>query len=269
MVLVTMSVAALVADPPGPHWPQLVHALVGAALAISGAIALNQRIEKTSDARMARTARRPLPSGRLTGRQAARFGIVASAAGMLYLVALAPPAVSWLTAASWVVYVWIYTPMKSLSAWQTPLGAVAGAMPTLMGAAAAGGMPAGVMPLALFGIVYFWQFPHAMAIAWLYREEFAAANLRVATVVDPSGRIAARLAMAGAIALLPVSAVPWLAGRAGWGYVAAAMLLGLGYLACAAAFWRRTDDARARALLWGSLIYLPATCAALVWAVWG
>jgi protoheme IX farnesyltransferase len=269
MVLVTMSVAALVAGPQRPPWNDLLHALVGAALAISGAIALNQRMEKTSDARMARTALRPLPSGRLTGRQAAVFGIVASAAGMLYLVVLAPPMVSWLTAASWIVYVWIYTPMKGLSAWQTPLGAVAGAMPTLMGAAAAGVLPTGLMPLVLFGIVYFWQFPHAMAIAWLYRADFAAANLRVASVVDPSGRIAARLALAGAIALLPVSVVPWFDGRAGWGYAAAAVLLGLGYLACAAAFWRRTDDTRARALLWGSLVYLPATCAALVWAVCG
>jgi protoheme IX farnesyltransferase len=269
MVLVTMGVAALVAQPEALHWPGVVHSLAGAALVISGAIALNQRLERTSDARMARTALRPLPSGRLTARQAVLFGVAASAAGMVYLVLLTPTMVALLTAASWVVYVWIYTPMKTLSAWQTPLGAVAGAMPTLIGAAAAGAAPTGVMPLALFGIVYFWQFPHAMAIAWLHRADFAAADVKVATVVDPSGRIAARVALAGAAALLLVSMMPCVDGRVGWGYMATALLLALVYLACAAVFCRRTFDAQARALLWASLAYLPAICAALLCAAWG
>jgi protoheme IX farnesyltransferase len=268
MVLVTMGVAALVASPAAMPWPALAHAMAGSALVIAGAIALNQRLERTSDALMARTASRPLPSGRMTSRQATVFGIAASAAGMVYLAAMAAPPVAWLTAASWVVYVWMYTPLKTLSAWQTPLGAVAGAMPTLMGTAAAGGLPTGVMPLVLFGIVYFWQFPHAMAIAWLHRADFAAASLKVATVVDPSGRTAGRLALLGAGALVPMSIMPRLGGHAGWGYTAAAIALGLGYLACAVAFARRKDDATARILLRFSLVYLPAICAALVCAVW-
>jgi protoheme IX farnesyltransferase len=269
MVLVTMGVAALVAPPEAPHWPALANALAGAGLVISGAVALNQHLERRSDATMTRTALRPLPSGRLTARQAVLFGVATSAAGMAYLVLLTPPMVSLLTAASWVVYVWIYTPLKTLSAWQTPLGAVAGAMPTLIGAAAAGATPTGVMPLALFGIVYFWQFPHAMAIAWLHRADFAAADLKVATVVDPSGGIAARLALAGAATLLPVSLIPCFGGRAGFGYAATALLLGLAYLACVIAFCRRTCDPQARALLWASLAYLPAICAALVCATQG
>jgi protoheme IX farnesyltransferase len=269
MVLVTMGVAALVAVPEGANWPGVVHSLVGAGLVISGAIALNQRLERTSDARMVRTALRPLPSGRLTARQAVLFGVAASAAGMAYLVLLTPPMVALLTAASWVVYVWIYTPMKTLSAWQTPLGAVAGAMPTLIGAAAAGAPPTAVIPLALFAIVYFWQFPHAMAIAWLHRADFAAADVKLVTVVDPSGRTAVQLALAGAAALLPVSVMPCFDGRVGWGYAVTALLLGLAYFGCAVAFCRRTRDAQARALLWASLAYLPAICAALVCAGWG
>jgi protoheme IX farnesyltransferase len=264
-----MGVAALVASPAATPWPEVMHALAGSALVIAGAIALNQRLERTFDALMARTASRPLPSGRMTGRQATLFGIAASAAGMIYLLILATPSVAWLTAASWVVYVWLYTPLKTRSAWQTPLGAVAGAMPTLMGAAAAGGPVAGAMPLALFGIVYFWQFPHAMAIAWLHRADFAAASLKVATVVDPTGRVAGRIALLGGGTLVPVSLVPWLGGQAGKGYAAAAIGLGLGYLTLAAAFARRKDDATARALLRFSLVYLPAICAALVWTVWG
>jgi protoheme IX farnesyltransferase len=163
----------------------------------------------------------------------------------------------------------MYTPLKRRSAWQTPLGAVAGAMPTLMGAAVAGSWPNGVMPLVLFGVVYFWQFPHAMAVAWLYRDELAAANLKVATVVDPSGRIAAWLSLGGAMALLPLTLVPWLAGAIGWGYAAIGTLLGLGYLGSAALFWLRADDASARALLRASLVYLPAICVALLWAARG
>lgn len=269
MVLVTMGVAALVSQPEEPAGWEWVHAIAGAGLVIAGALALNQRLERLSDARMARTASRPLPAGRLTARQVFLFGACASAAGMAYLLLLASPRVAWLTAASWVVYVWIYTPMKSLSAWQTPLGAIAGAMPTLIGAAAAGSFPHGVMPVALFGIVYFWQFPHAMAIAWLHRTDFAAAKLMVASVVDPTGRLAARLALGGAAALLPISLLPCYDGNAGWGYAAVALALGFGYLGSAAAFFVHTSDARARHMLWASLAYLPAICAALVGAVRG
>lgn len=181
----------------------------------------------------------------------------------------AAPAVPLLAAVSWVLYVWMYTPLKRLSAWQTPLGAVAGAMPTLMGAAVAGTWPGGAMSLALFGVVYFWQFPHAMAVAWLYRDDLAAANLKVATVVDPSGRVATRLSLGGAMALLPVSLIPWFSGSTGWGYAATGTLLSLGYLGSATRFWLRADDSSARALLRTSLVYLPAICAALLWAAHG
>ncbi|MCR4411690.1 MAG: protoheme IX farnesyltransferase, partial [Thermoguttaceae bacterium] len=265
MVLFTMTVTALVAGPHMPRWGDLAHALAGSALVIAGAIALNQRIERRTDALMRRTASRPLPSGRMTTRQAARFGLVASTLGLAYLAATTPWTLVGLTLVSWVVYVWVYTPMKVFSAWQTPLGALAGAMPTLMGAAVAG-HPGGLMAMGLFGVVYFWQFPHAMAIAWLYRNEFAAANLKVATVVDPSGRVAAVLAVIGATLLLPLGLLPWLAGAASLAYGVASLLLGLGYLASSIDFLRRTDDIRARRLLRVSLVYLPAVFVAVLWA---
>lgn len=268
MVLFTMVVATLVAGPELPPWHVAVNALVGSALVIAGAVALNQRLEHRSDAKMLRTAKRPLPSGRLTVAQATWFGVLASLAGLIYLALTVQLIVVALTFFSWIIYVWMYTPVKMLSAWQTPLGALAGAMPILMGAAAASA-PWSATSLTLFGILYFWQFPHAMAIAWLYREDFAAAGLRVASVIDPSGRLAGILSVAGAILLLPVSLLPAspLGSRVGWatwGYAMAASVLGLGYLGCSVVFARQPGDRTARTLLRISLVYLPAVCVALL-----
>jgi protoheme IX farnesyltransferase len=263
LVLLTMTIAALTAAATRPAWPVLGHALLGAGMVIVGAIALNQRWEVRSDGAMSRTAIRPLPSGRLSERQVTRFGLVASAAGLGYLALAADPLTLGLVIASWVVYVWVYTPLKMFTAWQSPVGAVAGAMPVLLGAAAAGA-PWSVTALGLFAVVYFWQFPHAMAIAWLYRQQFASARVKVATVTDPSGRTAARLAVIGAIALLPASLLPLLDARVGWAYGTCALALGLGYLASAVRLLGHTDDTAARRLLWASLVYLPAVLVALL-----
>ncbi len=268
LVLFTLAVAALVSGPAPPAWPTLVHALVGSALVIVGAIAMNQRLERASDAKMRRTASRPIPSGRLTSGQVGWFALAASAAGAVYLAVAVNGATVALAAASWLVYVWVYTPLKPMTAWQTPVGAVAGAMPALLGAAAAGAW-ASPTALALFGVVYFWQFPHAMAIAWLYRREYAVAHLRLITVVDPSGRAAGRWAVLGAGVLLPVSVVPWLDGRAGAGFETFALLLGAGYLAASIGFWRRPDDVSARRLLLTSVVYLALLLAGLLAAALG
>jgi protoheme IX farnesyltransferase len=265
MVLATMTVAALAAGPEMPAWPVLVHALVGSALVIAGAIALNGRAERSSDAMMARTALRPVPSGRITAAQAGWFGVTASGLGLGYLGLLSDWMTLALAAISWAVYVSLYTPMKTRSLWQTPLGALAGAMPVLLGASAAGGLSS-VVALALFGVLYCWQFPHAMAIAWLYREQFAAAGLKVASVTDPSGRTAGVLALAGAAVLVPVSLTPWWAGTAGWGYALAALGLGLAYAAASLAFSLRRDQIAARLLLRSSLAYLPGLLVAMLLA---
>ena len=265
MVLFAMAVASWTAGEQSPSWETLFHALGGTALVIVGALALNQRLEVEGDAKMPRTAGRPLPSGRLTRVAVTRFGTLTSAAGLAYLALLSEPGVVALAVVSWVIYVWTYTPLKSHTAWQTPVGAVAGAMPMLLGAAVVRA-PMGHKALCLFAIVYFWQFPHAMAIAWLYRREFASAEVKLATVVDPSGRTAAVVAVFGAVVLLPVSLIPWLAGMAGGYYSIAALLLGHGYMACSFAFLRRRNDATARWLLRASLVYLPALFVALLLA---
>jgi protoheme IX farnesyltransferase len=263
LVLFSMAAAAWVSGEPAPSWPELAHALLGTGLVIAGAVALNQRLEVRSDAQMPRTAGRPLPTGRLTKRQVTVFGLVVSGSGFVYLVLTSHAQVVGLALASWLVYVLIYTPLKSRTVWQTPVGAVAGAMPVLIGASVAQ-QATSPMAWSLFGIVCLWQFPHAMAIAWLYREEFASAEVKLAAVVDPTGRTAGALAVLGAAGLVPLSLIPPLASWADWRYGAVAALLGAVYLGAAIGFLRRRNDGTARWLLRASLAYLPILLAALL-----
>ena len=262
LVLLAMAVSAWTTAG-SPRWPAVAHALLGTALVIAGAMALNQRLECQGDARMARTAGRPLPAGRLSRRQVTRFGLAATAVGLAYLGVATTATLTLLAAAGWLMYVGIYTPLKTRSAWQTPVGAAAGAMPVLLGAAAVG-RPVGPWTVILFGIIYFWQFPHSMAIAWRYRREFAAAGVRVAVVTDPTGLAAGIWAVAGAAALLPVSLAPLGLSLAGAGYGAYAAASGTVFLGFAAAFARRRNDVTARRLLWASLVYLPAMLAVVI-----
>lgn len=265
-----MAVAAWLAIR-SPFSTRQVAALLGAGLVVAGAMALNQRLEQSRDLNMARTAGRPVPSGRVAARRATAFGAALSLAGAGLLAPLAPPAACALAAASWTLYVVVYTLLKTRSTWQTPIGALAGAVPPLLGAAAVG-QPAHPAALALFAVVFFWQLPHAMAIAWLYRDEFRAAGVRVATVVDSSGRCAGWLAVAGAIGALPsgIAVTMIVAGAApgaAWSgrlAVGATVVLGLVYLAAAAGFVRRRDDRAARRLLRVSLGYLPALVLLLI-----
>jgi heme o synthase len=212
---------------------------------------------------MARTAGRPLPSGRLTRRQVTRFGLAATAIGLGYLAVATSAVLTASAAAGWLIYVGIYTPLKTRSAWQTPVGAAAGALPVLLGAAAVG-EPMSPWAIILFGIVYCWQFPHSMAIAWLYRQQFAAAGVKVAVVTDPTGRAAAIWAVLGAAALLAISLSPLCFSLAGTSYGVCAAVLGVAFLGFAVAFARRRDDVTARRLLWASLIYLPAILGVLI-----
>jgi len=266
MVLLAMGVAAYAtpATPDAlPPWHAVLHALLGTALVIAGAMALNQRLERGGDASMERTASRPLPAGRLRAAQVTRFGLLLTAAGLAWLAALCDAVVTALAAVSWAVYVLVYTPLKSRSVWQTPVGAAAGAMPVLLGAAAAGALWTPTAA-ALFGIVFSWQLPHSMAIARLYREQFAAAGVKLATTTDPSGAAAGWIAVLGATALLGVSLVPFALGRAGWPYVAAAVVLGAAYLLAAGRFLVARDERSARWLLRTSLVYLPAVLLAVL-----
>jgi heme o synthase len=263
LVLLAMAVSAWMTAPGQLSWIGLGHALLGTAMVIVGAVALNQRLESTGDAKMPRTADRPLPAGRLNRRQVTAFGLAATAIGLAYLMIASGPMLTLLATIGWLIYVGVYTPMKSRTPWQTPVGAAAGAMPVLLGAAA-GGQLFNPWALILFGIVFFWQFPHSMAIAWRYRRQFAAAGVRVATVTDPTGQTAGLLAIFGATALLIVSAIPLQLAIAGPMYDVAILILGTIYLAASAWFAYCRDDRSAQWLLIASFVYLPATLAAIL-----
>jgi protoheme IX farnesyltransferase len=263
MVLVTVGVAAFVADWGPPSTWLLINTLVGTGLVAASASALNQWLERESDARMPRTADRPLPAGRLTPLQVVAFGVALLAIGLVLLASAVNLATAGLGLLTWFLYVWIYTPLKSRTSSNTAVGAVAGALPVLMGWAAVGA-PLDLRAWSMFLIVFLWQFPHFMAIAWIYRRDYAAAGLKMLPVVDSSGHRAAAQAIVSALVLIPVSLVPCLARPAPEFFFAWAVLLGLAQLACAIGFLVRLDDTSARRLLAASLVYLPAMMGLLV-----
>jgi protoheme IX farnesyltransferase len=257
MVLVTVAVAAFVAGWGPPDGWLLLHTLLGTALVAASASAFNQWIERDTDALMARTSDRPLPGGRLSVAQVLAFGFVTIVLGVAYLAAY----VSVLTAAlgllTWVLYVVVYTPLKRLTPANTAVGAVAGALPILMGWTAVGA-PLDLRGWSLFLIVFLWQFPHFMAIAWIYRRDYDGAGLKMLSTVDPSGFRAGAQAIVAALVLVPVSVVPCLTLPSGSIFLLWAIVLGVGQLLCAVAFFVQKSDTSARRLLLASLIYLPA-----------
>jgi protoheme IX farnesyltransferase len=268
LVLVTVAVAAFVGSGGRPEPLLLLHTLIGVALVAASASALNQFLERKSDALMQRTADRPLPSGRLCGPEVLILATCEAVAGIGYLGV----AVNWLTAAiglsTWFLYVAVYTPMKPRTPANTVVGAVAGALPVLMGWAAVNGpvslSSGGLTAAVLFFVVYLWQFPHFMAIAWMYREDYSRAGLKMLTVVDPRGRRAGVQAVVAALALLPVSLLPAFDGSAGAWYAAAALVLGCTYLYFSMLFLMRRSQGAARQLLRVSLIHLPALLGLLI-----
>jgi protoheme IX farnesyltransferase len=256
-------VAAFVAGwgPPG-GW-LLVNTLLGTMLVAASASALNQLLERETDAEMPRTAARPLPAGRLTTFQVISFSMLTIVVGSVYLAL----AVGLLTAAlgllTWALYVWVYTPLKKRTPANTAVGAVSGALPVLMGWSAVGA-PLDLRAWSLFLIVFLWQFPHFMAIAWIYRRQYADAGLQMLSTVDPSGFRAGAQAAVSALALIPVSLVPCLLQPAGEVYFAWALVLGVAQLVCAMWFFVRMSEHSARRLLLASLMYLPAMMGLLV-----
>jgi protoheme IX farnesyltransferase len=265
MELVTVTVAAVVASAGVPDLWLLLHAIVGTMLVAGGASAWNQWLERHTDALMDRTADRPLPAARLSGREVVFVGTIATVLGAGYLTLFVNVLTAALGALTWLIYVAVYTPLKSRSSANTAVGAVAGAMPVLMGWTAVGGQ-LNLAAATLFSIVFLWQFPHFMAIAWIYRREYAAAGLKMLPVVDPTGLRAGVQALLAALALVPVSLLPALISFAGPTYFVWALLLSLGQLCCAGTFLLRMNETSARALLRASLIYLPAL---LLWLTAG
>jgi len=239
----------------------MTQAVAGTALAAGGAAVLNQLYERETDALMRRTRLRPLPDGRVAPADARIFGIALSLAGLLLLAARANWLAAGLALATILVYLIVYTPMKRRTPLSTLVGAVPGALPVLIGWTASHGSVA-LGGATLFTIVFLWQIPHFMAIAWLYRDDYGKAGFPMLSVIDPQGRRAGRQAVRYAAALVPVSLAPTFAGISGTVYFVSALVLGLALLVLAVRFAATRNDRAARALFLGSITYLP-----LLWIV--
>lgn len=234
----------------------LFHTLFGTALLASGASALNQLLERDFDARMRRTQNRPLPSGRMQPPTVLMFGTACAVSGLLWLALAVNLTTATLGLVSLLSYLLIYTPLKRVSWTNTLVGAIPGGLPPLMGWAAARGeiTAAG---WGLFAIQALWQLPHFMAIAWMYREEYARAGFVMLPSVDPEGRRTARIAVTQTLILLVVSLWPFFLRSAGTTYLVSALTLGLLFAGLAVQFARARTLAHARQLFYASLLYLP------------
>jgi protoheme IX farnesyltransferase len=206
---------------------------------------------------MRRTANRALPGGRLVSSEAVACGVLLALSGTAVLLLGTSPIAAAIAVMTFVLYVFVYTPLKVRTTLNTVIGAIPGALPPLIGwAAATGGL--GMKAWSLFLIVFLWQFPHFLAIAWIYRQDYERAGFRMLSVGDSGGRMTGRQASTYALALVPVGLLPALIGLAGPLYFAGALVLGLFYLCEAVRFWRDASDQRARRLLRASFVYLPA-----------
>ncbi|MDQ3698777.1 MAG: heme o synthase [Gemmatimonadota bacterium] len=260
MVAATAAAGYYMSAPPAAWWPGLVHAMIGTALVAGGASALNQVAERDVDALMLRTARRPLPSGRVSAAAAAVLAWACAAAGIAYLTLFTNVLTAALAAGTLAAYVGLYTPLKRLSPFALLVGAVPGALP-IVGGWTASGAAIDARALGLFAILFLWQVPHFLALAWIYREDYARAGLRVAGVGDADGVRTFQRAAVGAAALIPVSLAPTVLGLAGPVYFFGAAVLS-GWLAWAAAkSVRERSNGAARRLFAASLVYLPALLA--------
>ncbi|MFN7995258.1 MAG: heme o synthase [Bryobacteraceae bacterium] len=240
----------------GLPWWGLLHTILGTGLIASGTAALNQWYERDADCRMRRTSARPIPAGRISPRNALAFGVALSAAGFADLwlgVNLLSALVGLFTLLS---YLFLYTPMKRRSWLSTTIGAFPGAMPPVIGFAAAHGSITSEA-WVLFAILFLWQFPHFYSIAWMYREDYARAGIRMLPVVEPDGRSTARQIVFYGLALIPVSLVPSILGMSGRIYLIGALLLGLFFLYSGVRVAFERTILRARSVLLVSVVYLP------------
>ena len=263
LVLFTTLAGMYIAAPEGIPLALLVHALVGTALVAGGASALNQAWEHETDSLMRRTRLRPIPGGRLRVADGTWFGTLLSSVGLIELTWKVNPLTAAVAAATVVSYVFVYTPLKRRTSLSTLVGAVPGALPPVIGWTAATGtisMPA----IVLFGIVFLWQMPHFLAIAWLYRDDYRDAGIPLLPVTEPDGRRTGQQALLYAAALWPVSLLPAIVHIAGAPYSVVAAVLGLGLIALSARFAHDRTTRTARRLFLYSIIYLPLLWGALV-----
>lgn len=256
MVLVTAALGYFLAAGGIPEPMVLFFTLLGGGLATGGASVLNQYLERDYDARMERTRRRPIPAGRVSPQRALSFGTLLVLCGCFLLVWQVNLLTAFLTLLSSFLYVVVYTPMKRLSWLNTSIGAIPGALPPLIGWAAATGS-VGLGAWVVFAILYLWQHPHFFAIAWMYRDDYAKAGFKMLPVVYPDGLSTVFQILFFSALLVPVSLLPTFLGMSGWVYFTGVLALGIGMLVAGAIFARERSHAAARRVLRASLIYLP------------
>lgn len=261
LVVATTAVGYYLGSAEGLDPVRFTNTVLGTALVAGGASALNQVAERRTDALMRRTRMRPLPGGRLQSGEASLFALVLATAGLLLLAFGANLLTAMVALTTLVTYVAVYTPLKLRTSLATVVGAVPGALPPMIGWAGATGALSREAWI-LFAIVFLWQMPHFLAIAWLYREDYARAGFPMLPVAEPDGHSTARQVVAYTAVLLPMSLAPAAVGLATSTYFAGALTLGLAFLALAVRFARRRDRGDARRLFFGSIIYLP-----LVWVL--
>jgi protoheme IX farnesyltransferase len=263
LVVATSGAGYYLGAPTAPHLLPLALAVSGTALVAGGAAALNQVYERDTDRLMRRTRTRPLPDGRVGVAEARLFGTALAAAGVALLAFGANLFSAILALATIAIYLAVYTPMKRRSSVATLVGAVPGALPPLIGWTAARGAisPGG---WALFAIVFLWQIPHFMAIAWMYRDDYRQAGFPMLPVVEPDGRSTGRQAVLYATLLLPASVAPTFLGVAGWPYFWLASVLGVALIVLSVRFAARRSERSARELFFGSITYLPLIWAAMI-----
>jgi protoheme IX farnesyltransferase len=264
MVLVTVAAGYLMAAGTDARLVPLLHTLIGTGLVAAAASAWNMWLERGTDARMRRTADRPLPSGRLHHIEAVVFGTALAVTGINYLYhALPSPAAAVVAALTFVTYVAVYTPLKQVTVFNTHIGAIPGALPPVIGWCAATGT-LGYDAIALFLILLFWQLPHFMAIAWMYRHDYARAGHQMIPVNDPIGRKTSRSMIVWCVVLVAASLLPLGRGRMDWVYLVGALFLGAFFLRSTLRFRTDRTERQARQVLRVSILYLPAMMALLL-----
>jgi protoheme IX farnesyltransferase len=240
----------------GWHWLALLHTIVGTGLIASGTAALNQWYERDADAKMKRTRSRPLPSGRLTGAKALAFAVVISIVGFLELAFGVNILTGLLGLFTLMTYLFVYTPLKQKSPHSTTIGAIPGAMPPLIGYAAASGTLT-LEAWILFAILFLWQFPHFYAIAWMYREDYERAGIRMLPVVEPDGESTARQMLFFSLVLIPISLAPKFFAMTGNFYAIGALVLGAIFVYSGLRVCLSRTRQHARQVLLASVVYLP------------
>jgi heme o synthase len=256
MLVLTAAAGFFLGSEGSLNYVLFANAMIGIALLAFGVATLNQWFERFTDRLMARTANRPLPTGKLTANEALVFGVAQCLVAEIYLAILVNPLTAVLGLTVIVGYVFLYTPLKTRTSVSTAIGAFPGAMPPLMGwTSASGEITLGAW--ALFVLLFLWQFPHFFAIAWMYKEEYAKAGILMLPVVDADGKLTARQIVLFAIMLVPVSLAPFFLGFAGFIFLAGGAILGIWFLVESVQAARMRTVARARRLMLVTVLYLP------------